>query len=334
MTDYDPKRARAKRPIPFWMDAFLRDTQELSTDEIGAYFLIIGAMWRHPTVSVDANPDRLRLIARVSKALWRNRIGPALMPFFLPCGEDRITSKKLLEQAEFVEESLIKQSDRGRGSAAKTKHQSEVALNDLSVTSANDLKSNGKMIDDNLIDKSLFSNNQGQAVVIATDATTVIAVDPTYPTTQLPNPLIDDGEGEIGGKTWRENLLDAMGCDRSGMTGHGGRMIGKEVDMIIARKWQEDLGLTEDQILGQIRDVMANKREPGPPSSFKFFSKAMERLAGDLQDAINQPLQPTKGNPNGKLARKAQSEAAERQTIDRIGSGEIKLGTSYIDPFK
>ncbi|WP_417606027.1 hypothetical protein [Primorskyibacter flagellatus] len=88
--------------------------------------------------------------------------------------------------------------------------------------------------------------------------------------------------------THREKLLAAMGADPvSGMTGHGGRRIGRQEDMTHAAAWSE-LGLSEAEQITVVLEVMASKRD-GPPSSFKFFDRPMQRLAGTKSAA---PLKP------------------------------------------
>lgn len=79
--------------------------------------------------------------------------------------------------------------------------------------------------------------------------------------------------------THRGCLLTAMGADPvSGLTGPNGRMLGKASDMIEAVRWRDDLGLSEDEQLAVVRDVMATA--PGPPSTFRYFGDAIRRLAG------------------------------------------------------
>lgn len=96
--------------------------------------------------------------------------------------------------------------------------------------------------------------------------------------------------------TWREQLLDAMGVDRSGLTGYGGQMIGTEADMLEARRWLSDLKLNASETLIVVAEVMARKRD-GPPSSFRFFNRAMQRFAAD-KAAAAVPLSPAQSQSN------------------------------------
>lgn len=95
---------------------------------------------------------------------------------------------------------------------------------------------------------------------------------------------------------FRERILSAMGVDPvSGLTGHGGRMIGTRADMAEADRWQTDLRLSEESCLAVVSEVMAKKRD-GPPKSFSYFTPAMQRLAGDL---AKPKLTPIDGGQNG-----------------------------------
>lgn len=76
----------------------------------------------------------------------------------------------------------------------------------------------------------------------------------------------------------RERILVAMGHDPSGQTADG-RIIGKIADMRRATAWQEDLGLTLDEILEVIREVVTRKGGE-PPCSFNYFDKPMALYAG------------------------------------------------------
>ena len=78
--------------------------------------------------------------------------------------------------------------------------------------------------------------------------------------------------------TFRELILEAIGTDRSGLQSRGGSRLGGQTDMFVAKQWATDLGLTETEQLAVIRETMARKTD-GPPSSFGFFTKAMQRLA-------------------------------------------------------
>lgn len=114
---YDPKRARAKRALPLWGDAFLRDTQHLAADEVGAYLLILMAMWVRAECNFPDSEDRLARVSRVSLRLWKSRVGPALRPFF-KSEDGMLISKKLREEATYVERQGEYQHIRKTGGKA------------------------------------------------------------------------------------------------------------------------------------------------------------------------------------------------------------------------
>ena len=89
----------------------------------------------------------------------------------------------------------------------------------------------------------------------------------------------------------REEALVAMGHDPTGVTANG-RIVGGLVDMEEKRRWRDELGLTNDQQISVIREIVAGKRD-GPPVSFRYFTPAMRRLASELKRESLQPAQPT-----------------------------------------
>lgn len=111
---FNAQAARAKRPCPIWVDAFQRDTQHLEADEIGAYFLILMAMWTRETCDFPDDDSRLARVSRVSTRLWKSRIGPVIREF-LTAANGVVTSKRLREEATYVERQVKQQSDRKVG---------------------------------------------------------------------------------------------------------------------------------------------------------------------------------------------------------------------------
>lgn len=102
MKVFNAQRARAKRPLPLWIDAFHRDTQHLAADEVGAYFLILMAMWSRETCDLPDDNSRLAKICRVSKRLWDGRMDAVLRPFF-SSESGSLISKRLRAEAARVE---------------------------------------------------------------------------------------------------------------------------------------------------------------------------------------------------------------------------------------
>lgn len=79
--------------------------------------------------------------------------------------------------------------------------------------------------------------------------------------------------------TWREELLIAMGLGRDGITGPNGRMLGKPSDMLLAQRWKDELGLTEAEIIAEIRSVMDRRKSTAAVGGFSYFTDALRRFS-------------------------------------------------------
>lgn len=103
--------------------------------------------------------------------------------------------------------------------------------------------------------------------------------------------------------TFRERILSAIGVDPiSGFTGHGGFMLGRMSDMAEANAWLSDLGLTEEEVIGVVSEVMA-KRD-GPPNSFKYYTPAMREFAGAKSAPKQTSIEGGAGDPSRSSGRK------------------------------
>lgn len=91
---------------------YLGDTMHLSTEEHGAYLLLLMAMWRGDGW-LPNDPQKLARMARVSPRRW-HLIAPTIMPFMVIEG-DRVTQARLLR--EHQEASSISEK---RSTAAKS----------------------------------------------------------------------------------------------------------------------------------------------------------------------------------------------------------------------
>jgi len=320
MTEKEPfnaKKARGKRPCPIWVDAFHRDTQMLCADEIGAYIMIIMAMWTRETCDFPDDDMRLARVSKVSSRLWKSRVGPAIRPFLIS-ENGVLTSKKLREEAAFVERFLQAQSDRKNGTSPESSTYAE-------PQGAPDFNEENAENSDNSL-----KNNK---VALSTDNST--DKPPTHPTQQPNNPTLDDGGGSAGARseilpdepTPRERLLAAMGLT-SGLTATG-RMLGNPGDMAEAQRWAK-MDLTLDQQCDVIRELMAKKRD-GPPSSFRYFTEAMRRRAGELNAPPLQPIhsEHRKATQNERNA----FDHAIHETAKRLSDGSVALETASRDPF-
>lgn len=324
-TTFNAAKARAKRPCPIWVDAFHRETQLLGPDEIGGYFLMIMAMWSREGCDLPDDDMRLAKVCRVSKRLWLSRVGPALRPFFQTV-DGVLVSKRLRIEASYVEKFCLKQHLRKAGSSQESDpygfpEGSSERYEENSENPAN----------------HLTNNDTASTADASTDEPRI------HPTQQPNNPTVrDGGGGSAGGKshgqdaspnlTDRELILEAMGVDRSGMTGKGGTRIGTQADMAEVDRWLELPGMTMPIILAEIERMVATKTD-GPPSSFKYFTKAMCRLSGDLTRPALTPdiTQPTA--PRGGRNDRASFDRTINELADRLSDGSVQLDYRSRDPF-
>jgi uncharacterized protein YdaU (DUF1376 family) len=103
--------------MPVFPDAYLADTTHLSTEEHGAYFLLLMAMWRRNGTVPDDDRDIARIVGLDIKA-WR-KMRKRLMPFLTVDG-DFLTQKRLKKEWDYVSEKRKKNADNGsRGGRPK-----------------------------------------------------------------------------------------------------------------------------------------------------------------------------------------------------------------------
>ena len=67
--------------MPFWTDAYLTDTILLTTEQHGAYLLLVFQAWRSHDCSLADDDDMLALQAKLSATKWR-QIKPVVMAFW------------------------------------------------------------------------------------------------------------------------------------------------------------------------------------------------------------------------------------------------------------
>jgi uncharacterized protein YdaU (DUF1376 family) len=73
----------AQAPImPVFTDALIGDTTHLSTEQFGAYVLILLATWRNNGKALPDDDARMAHVCRISVARWRKNVRPVLVEFF------------------------------------------------------------------------------------------------------------------------------------------------------------------------------------------------------------------------------------------------------------
>ncbi|MEI4262749.1 DUF1376 domain-containing protein [Roseovarius sp. D0-M9] len=121
---FNAAKARTKYALPLWGDAFVRDTLDLSADEVGAFNLLLWAMWSRESCDLPDDDRKLARVARVTPKLarvarvtpqtWRRRVRPSLAAFFVIEGGIWM-SVRLRREAVKTEKFLKAQSDRRAG---------------------------------------------------------------------------------------------------------------------------------------------------------------------------------------------------------------------------
>lgn len=102
---------------------------------------------------------------------------------------------------------------------------------------------------------------------------------------------------EAADLTDRERILSAIGVDPvSGLTGRGGSRIGTQSDMAEVGRWLEMPGMSMPAIVAEVERIMADKAD-GPPSSFRYFTSAMQRLSAALSGPSLAPAPSARASP-------------------------------------
>lgn len=96
---------------------YLGDTRHLTTEQHGAYLLLLMTMWRSDGV-LSSDPAKLARIAGLTVARWR-KIGDDVLAFFTPC-EGGLTQGRLAAELTIADEKSAKNAQAGRlGGRAK-----------------------------------------------------------------------------------------------------------------------------------------------------------------------------------------------------------------------
>ena len=240
--EFNAKAARAKRPCPIWVDRFQTGTQHLAADEVGAYLLLLMAMWSRETCDFPNDDKRLARVCRVSLRLWKTRIGPAIRPFLTTDGEV-VFQQRLRKEAAYAERNVKAQSDRKVG------------------------KKSAKPLKDKDVDES--------ADYSMDSPTDDLSSDPT----QLPNNPTQKEEEDACAREAEiiKRLKEAVGLDPIAVAT---RYWQAESVKPWVRRWR-GLGLTDDLILLETKASRAKNPEPpeGPKALDAWMTQAAKNLA-------------------------------------------------------
>jgi uncharacterized protein YdaU (DUF1376 family) len=108
--------------MPMYWDAYLADTTHLTTEEHGAYMLLLAAMWRRNAWVPDDDKDNARILG-LTPAKWRKikaRLIETVSGFRVEDG--KITQEKLQKTWENTQEKIGKNRSNGaKGGRPKSK---------------------------------------------------------------------------------------------------------------------------------------------------------------------------------------------------------------------
>lgn len=110
--------------MPMYWDAYLADTTHLTTEEHGAYLLLLGAMWRRNGTVPDDDRDNARIIG-LTKGKWL-KIKQRLSDFLI-YENDTISQKKLQKTWKKTQETIEKNRQNGaKGGRPKSKENNDL----------------------------------------------------------------------------------------------------------------------------------------------------------------------------------------------------------------
>lgn len=109
--------------FPLYVGDYIRDTSRLTTEQHGAYFLLLLDEWANGPLPTD--DDQLALIARVPPQRWPNVW--RIVSGFFRLDDGHLVNPRLEAERSRVERAQRKKSDAGRGGAvAKWRNQERV----------------------------------------------------------------------------------------------------------------------------------------------------------------------------------------------------------------
>jgi uncharacterized protein YdaU (DUF1376 family) len=121
--------------MPMYWDAYLADTTHLTTEEHGAYMLLLAAMWRRNAWVPDDDKDNARILG-LTPAKWRRikaRLMETVSGFHVKDG--KITQEKLQKTWENTQEKIGKNRSNGaKGGRPKSKENKDMAKANGSVS--------------------------------------------------------------------------------------------------------------------------------------------------------------------------------------------------------
>lgn len=149
--------------MPMYWDAYLADTTHLTTEEHGAYMLLLAAMWRRNGAVPDDDKDNARILG-LTPAKWRKvkaRFMATISGFAIENGT--ITQEKLQKTWKNTQEKI----DKNRVNGAKGGRGLSNKVNDLDEANASKSLNPNASIPEPEPDITLPIGSDGRAVDLA-----------------------------------------------------------------------------------------------------------------------------------------------------------------------
>jgi uncharacterized protein YdaU (DUF1376 family) len=98
-----------------WTDAYLADTRHLTTEEDGAYLLLLMEAWRRPSCDLPDDDAVLARMTKLTAARWE-KIKPVVMAFWKRDGRRKTwTQKRLRSERDHAQK--VRQSQKNNAAA-------------------------------------------------------------------------------------------------------------------------------------------------------------------------------------------------------------------------
>jgi uncharacterized protein YdaU (DUF1376 family) len=106
--------------VAFHMRDYQRDTQHLSLEAHGAYFLLLQHCWTHGRIPLDETSRAA--ICKVTVARWRRQLAPLVAPFFDANGENKRASAEIAK----VEKMRLQRAMAGHNGGLRAQQQKAI----------------------------------------------------------------------------------------------------------------------------------------------------------------------------------------------------------------
>lgn len=148
--------------IAFYMGDYLKKTQRLTTEQHGAYMLLLIECWQEGSIPLD--DEGRAAIARLPVARWK-KIGPALARFFDENGKN----KRATEEIEKAENVSLKRSMAGAKGGHKSGISRAIAKGNTIKREANDEAKTKQMLQQTPKQKSGNSEANNKERIITSE---------------------------------------------------------------------------------------------------------------------------------------------------------------------